>query len=112
MQYHIRIGLTVKMILTSVVRFSGSRPAIFEAIPAKDRPALRRTEGNCGFTPALRTDRSRLHSPRRRSALARTTLPFGFAILAPLGLVLEILIVVKLLLARGKDEIRTAVHTL
>jgi len=38
-------------------------------------------------------------------------LPLDLAGFAALGFVLEILLVIKLLFAGGKDEVRTAVHT-
>ena len=39
-------------------------------------------------------------------------MPFDLARFAALRFVLEVLLVVKLLLTRGKDKVRTAVHTL
>ena len=93
---------------------TGCCPAGFaglETFPAKDRPSLRGSERNCGFTPALGTNCRRLHSSRSSAPFGRNILPFPLTRFTALGFVFEILLVIKLLFSRGEDEVRPAVHT-
>jgi hypothetical protein len=57
----------------------------------------------------LGANRRGLNAPRRSAAFGRAILALGLAGLAALGLVFEILFVVKLLLSRSEREIRSAV---
>jgi hypothetical protein len=45
-------------------------------------------------------------------AAARRTLPLVLAVLAPLGFILEILVVEEVLFSRCKYEVRTAINAL
>jgi hypothetical protein len=83
------------------------RLLFLEARPAQYRPALRRLERNRGLRTALRTCRACLGANSLRAA--RT---FRLALLAVLGIVLELFIVEKDLLARCKHKLGAAVYTL
>jgi hypothetical protein len=80
-----------------------------EALTAEHRTALRRLERNRGIPPALRAGR---HGFRFREARARSSLALGFAALAPLRLVLEILVVEEVLFSRCEREVRSAINAL
>jgi len=80
-----------------------------EALPAIYRTALRGLKGNRGFTAALRACGHGLGFGETAAAAA---LPLGFACLAALGFVLEILVVEEVLFSRGEYEIRRTVYTL
>src|SRR5712692_5403997 len=83
---------------------------LLEALAAIHGPTLRRLEGNRGFLPALRAGRLRfrtLEIPRASGFRA-----FGFARLAPLGLVLEALVGEKHLLAGGEHKLGAALRAL
>jgi len=92
---------------------SSSRSRCFpslEALPAKHRPALSRTERNGGFPAALGTVGGCLHlvvSSRIPAFLA-----FALARFAALGLVPEVLVGEKLLLTRSEHEICITIHAL
>ena len=75
-----------------------------EARPAQHRPALRRLERNGGLRAALRTRGTRL---RPHALAAPRTL--RLALLAVLGVVLELLVVEELLLACGENKLGAAV---
>src|SRR5713226_4842157 len=90
------------------------RPALLEAFPAKHRPPLCGTEGNCGFLPALRAVCLRFRTHRRgvNPATAAALGPLGLATFAALLFVLESLVGKKHLLAGSKNEFSTALRTL
>jgi hypothetical protein len=88
---------------------------LLEALPAKDRPALRRTERHRSLLPALRTIRFRFGAHRGIASSAAATTTFralGLASLAALGLVLEALIREKHLFARSKYKLGATLRTL
>jgi hypothetical protein len=88
----------------------GSRDfAALETCPAEYRASLGGPEGDGSFASALGANRRGLNTPGRSAAFGRAILALGFAGLAALGLVFEILFVVKLLLSRSEREIRSAV---
>jgi len=78
-----------------------------EAGSAKHRPALRRLEWHCRLFAALRTRRPRLRP--NPPASART---LRLALLAVLGVVHELFVVKKELLACSENKICPAVNTL
>ena len=78
------------------------RLALLEALLAVDGPSLGRLEGDRGLLPALRAGRHRLDP--LPGGLSHPGVPLRLAFLATLGLVLEVLVVVEELLARGPDE--------
>jgi len=80
-----------------------------EAFPAEYRAPLSRAEGYGGFPSALRTVGGRLDL---RVTSGATLLALTFASLAALGLVPEILVSEKLLLARSEHEVRVAIDAL
>src|SRR6266851_727579 len=59
--------MTCLLLRTSALR-SAHRPALLEAFPAKHRPPLCGTEGDCGFLPALRAIGLRFRAHRGRRA--------------------------------------------
>ena len=65
-----------------------------------------RAEGYSGFLSALRA--SRLGFRSLEVTLARALNAFGFAVLAPLGLILEALVGEEHLLAGGENKLLTA----
>jgi hypothetical protein len=81
-----------------------------EAFAAEHRTTLRWAEGNRGFLSALRA--SRLGFRSLEVTLARALNTFGFAVLAPLGLILEALVGKEHLFAGGEDKLLTAFPTL
>jgi len=83
---------------------------LLEAFSAKHGAPLRRTKRNCGFLPALRAGGLGLRS-LDGVTLARALGTLGFAVLAPLGLVLEALVGEKHLLAGGENKLLTAFRT-
>lgn len=78
-----------------------------EAGAAKHRPALRRFEWNRGFGSTLRAGCPGLGSDPRVASGA-----FGLALFATLGVVFELFVVEKELLARRENEIGAAVYAL
>src|SRR5260370_6219228 len=78
------------------------RLALLEALLAVDGPSLGRLEGARGLLPTLRAGRHRLDPLPGR--LAHPGVPLRLALIATLGLVLEFLVVVEELFARGPDE--------
>src|SRR4029079_11329838 len=76
--------------------------ACLEALLAVDRPALGGAEGNRRLLAALGAGGRGLDPLAGRMVQARVAL--GLAVLAALGLVLEVLVGVEELLARGPDE--------
>jgi hypothetical protein len=96
----------------SARRRSSRRFTSLEALPAEDRPALSRAEGDCGFASALGADGRGFYATGRAAAFRSPVLPFGFAVFAAPRLILKIFFVIKLLLTRGKDEIFPAVDAL
>ena len=77
-----------------------------EARTAQHWTALRGFERNCGFGSAFRTYCAGFSS----HTAARTGDPFDLALLATLGIILELLVMKEELLARGKDKIVSAIH--
>ena len=74
---------------------------------AQNRTPLRGTKWNCGLHSARRT-----LGPGFRPDPRTPVRAFGLALLAALGIVLEILVVKEELLARGKDEFGAAINAL
>src|ERR1700757_788932 len=72
---------------------------LLKAGSAQNRTPLRGTKWNCGLHSARRT-----LGPGFRPDPRTPVRAFGLALLAALGIVLEILVVKEELLARGKDE--------
>jgi hypothetical protein len=89
-------------------------PLLLKALPAKDRPPLRRLEGNRCLLAALRTSRSGFGLRRRLPGDRRTQYgnALSLACLATFGFVLELLVVKEKLFACGKNKVRPAVNTL
>jgi len=83
---------------------------LLETFAAKHGTPLRRTERNRRFLSALRAGRFRLR-PLDVIALARALGTLGFAVLTPLGLVLEALVGEKHLFAGGENKFLTAFRT-
>ncbi len=79
---------------------------LLEAASAQDRPALGWLEGDSGLGSALRTC-----SAGFRTHFLASTNPLCLALLATLGVVLELLVVEEDLLARCKDKLGAAVNT-
>ena len=71
---------------------------------------MRRPKGNSGFLPALRAGRLGFRS--LEVTLARALNAFGFAVLAPLGLIFEALVGEEHLFAGGENKLLTAFPTL
>ena len=88
-------------------RRRAASPVLLKARAAQHRPALRRLEGNGGLRAALRARRARLGPHPLRSARA-----LRLALLAVFGVVLELFIVEKELLAGRKNKLGAAVDTL
>src|SRR5260370_8019104 len=85
------------------------RSALLEAFPAKHRPPLCGTEGDCGFLPALRAIGFCFRAHRGGVTAATAALrPFGLATFATLGFVLKALVREKHLFAGGKNKFTTA----
>jgi len=80
---------------------------LLEATPTKNWTALSRLEGDGGFRAALRANGARLRAHRPGAGC-----PFGLALFAPLGVVFELFVEEKELLARSEHEIVPAVHAL
>jgi hypothetical protein len=78
-----------------------------EADAAQHRSALRGLEGNCRLRPALRTI-----GPRLRAHPGAPAGALRLALLAVLGIVLELLIVEEKLLAGSKYELGAAIVAL
>jgi hypothetical protein len=88
-------------------------PALLEAFPAKNRPPLCGTEGNCGFLPALRAVGPSFRACRTGvTATASAFGPLCFAGFTSLGFVLESLVGEKHLFAGSEYELRPALRTL
>ena len=79
---------------------------LLEATATQYRTTLGRLEGDGRFRSALRADRSRFRASRAGTGSAP-----GFALLAPLGVILELLVEEKQLLTGSEHEIVPAVHT-
>ena len=84
---------------------------VLEALPAENRPSLRRAERNRGFFAALRTGGFGLR-PLDMIRLARARRALGFAVLAPLGLILEALVGEEHLFAGGENKLLAAFRAL
>jgi hypothetical protein len=80
---------------------------LLETRAAQHRPALSRLEGNCRFFAALRAV-----GPRFRTSPRAPVGALGLALLAALGVILELFIVKEKLFARGKDKLIAAVCAL
>jgi hypothetical protein len=85
--------------------------ATLEAFPAKHRTPLGGPERNSGLTPALGADGRCFNPSRWHASFRRIVLALCLARSAPLRLVPEVLLVIKLLFARGKDKVSTAIRT-
>jgi hypothetical protein len=89
-------------------------PLLREAFAAQDGAALGWTERDRGLFATLRTYRTGLN-PREmmripwRLWIGKNGYALGFAVLAALGLILEILVAKKDLFPGGKDELAPAV---
>jgi len=85
-----------------------------ETFAAEHGASLRRAERNCGFLPALRAGRFGFRPLEAIGACTwtRALRAFGFAVLAPLGLVFETLVGEKHLFAGGEDKLLTTFTTL
>jgi hypothetical protein len=81
-------------------------PALLETRPAQNRPSLGRPERNRCLHPARRAVRS-CFRPYPWTAIGA----LGLALLAVLGIVLEILVMEEELLACSKDEFGAAINT-
>ena len=79
---------------------------LLETASAQYGPALGWLEGDSGLGAALRT-----RGAGFRTHFLASTNPLCLALLATLGIVLELLVVEEDLLARSKDEFRAAVNT-
>src|SRR5208283_4604690 len=91
---------------------SDSSP-LLEALPAKDRSALCRLEGDGGLLATAGTVGPSLHSgPRSRGDRSQRGSTFALADLTTFGLVLELLIVEEQLFPSCEDEVCSAVNTL
>jgi len=84
---------------------------LLEALPAEDRAALRRPEGNCRFFSALGAGRLRLrsHLPAAPTAAFRS---FGLATFTTFGFVFESFVREEHLFPGGKYELGTALRAL
>ena len=97
----------------SDLRYAGFRRRLWLALlllktrPAKNRPALCRLEGNGCLCTALRACR-----PRFRANSLRSLGALGLALLAVFGVVFELFVVEKDLLACRKNKLGAAVDTL
>ena len=80
---------------------------MLEARPAKHRTTLCGLEGDRGFGCTLRTNCSGF----RANAIAGSGHALNLALLAPLWIVLELLIVKEQLFAGGKDKVITTIRT-
>lgn len=78
---------------------------LLKAAPAQNGTALSRLEGDGGFRAALRANGACLRAHR-----AGAGCPFGLALFAALGVVLELLVEEEELLTRSEHEIVPAVH--
>jgi hypothetical protein len=83
-----------------------------ETFAAEHGPSLRRAERNCGFLSALRAGCFGFRPLKIIGTWTRALRALGFAVLAPLGLVLEALVGEKHLFAGGEDKLLTAFRTL
>jgi len=94
--------------LRGVIRTRWYRKRLnFEAFPAEYRPALGGFEGDGCFLSTLRTDGASLWT--HPTAAVGT---FRLALFAVLGVVLELFVAEKELLARGEDKLSSAVYAL
>ena len=107
--FHQRAGTAI---LFPKLRRCAHGPPLLETFAAEHGPALRRAERNCRFLPALRAGRFGFRPLEAISPWTRALRAFGFAVLAPLGLVLEALIGEKHLFAGGEDKLLTAFRAL
>src|SRR5229473_1044594 len=88
------------------------RPTLLKAFPAKHRPPLRGTEGNCRFLPALRAVGPGFRARRAGVTATASFGPFCFAGFTSLGFVFETLVGEKHLFAGSEHELRPAIRTL
>src|SRR5258707_9868978 len=102
---------TFNKLETSCALRRAHRPALLEAFPAKHRPALCGTEGNCGFLPALRAVGLRFRAHRRGVTTAALG-ALGLASFAAFRFVFEAFVGEKHLFAGGKNEFSTALRAL
>jgi hypothetical protein len=98
--------------LQRVLRRCAHGPPLLKAFAAEHRSALRRAERNCSFLSALRAGCLGFSSLECIGTRTRTLRAFGFAVLAPLGLVFEALVGEKHLFAGGEDKFLIAFRTL
>ncbi len=90
---------------TSRYRRRSRRPTLLETGSAKHRTPLRGLKRHGGFRGALRAD-----GPGFRAyTAAGSRHPLVFALLAPLRIILELLVVKEQLFPSGKDEVVTAI---
>jgi hypothetical protein len=92
---------------------SSSGPPLLEALPAKNRPALRWLEGNGGLLATGRTVSPSFHSGARPGGhRSQGGVFFRFADFTAFGLVPELLVVKEELFSGCEDEVSAAVNTL
>jgi hypothetical protein len=84
------------------------RLPLLEALFAVHRAPLRRLEGNRRLLAALRAARRGLDP--LAGTVTHSRVPFALALLAPLGLILEILVGVKELFACGPHKLLMALN--
>lgn len=86
---------------------------LLEALPAEHRPALRGLERNRSFTLAPGTNRLGFDPLHAAGTLAQAERLGALALtgLAAFWLILKLFIVEEKLLASGKDEVGSAIHT-
>jgi hypothetical protein len=87
-------------------------PPLLETLAAEHGPSLRRTKRNRGFLSALRAGCFGFRPLEIIGTWTRALRALGFAILAPLGLILEALVGEEHLFAGGEDKLSTAFRAL
>jgi hypothetical protein len=96
-----------------ISRSSRSGSPLLEALPAENRPALRRLKGNGGFLAADGTVGASFHSGVRPISDGSQGAVFSrFAGLTTFGLVLKLLVVEEELFSGREDEVSATVNTL
>ena len=102
-------------VTTSFKSRRGGLPPLLKAFTAEDRASLCGLEWHRGFLAARRTNRAGF-DPEMAALSCRCCPqyrhPLRLAGLAPLGFVLELLVVEKQLFPSRKDEVRAAVNAL